>query len=136
MIMAGESVATRVHSLTAGGVTVGGVTQTVAADRVTTFKKTIPANTTNGVVEVVVDISAVKACGIVANKACTVKTNSTSAPDDTLTLAENKPLIYVHTDPDSNLFLSADVTTLYVTTTVATELKVVVCEDSTPGLGE
>lgn len=135
--MAGENVINRTQSLTGGGVTVGGVTEAATADNVNVFKKTIPANSTNARIDFPITLDTLIAIGIVANKDVTVKTNSTSSPADTLTLAANKPLIYVASDPDDNLFLSADVTSLYVTTgAAATEVKIVAGVNSTPVLSD
>jgi hypothetical protein len=121
--------------LSAGGVTVGGTVQSVLADLVTTLSKIVPAGATNIEFDVAVDVSAVKAAGIEASRDCTVKTNSTSAPDDTLSLVAGVPLIWVTGDA-ATFFLTADVTKFYITTPAGTDttFKFTAAIDSTPVL--
>jgi hypothetical protein len=121
------------RSVTIGGVSIGGTVQTVTTDLVTAFQKTIPTGT-NTEVDITVDISTCKVMAIEADNDCTVKTNSTSAPDDTLALKARQPLIWADGDPSGLQFLTADVTKFYVTTTTATLLKFGSASDSTPVL--
>jgi hypothetical protein len=136
--MAQESVITRTVNLNGGGVTIGGVSEKILTDSVETFKKAIPANTTNGrVVKPRVTLDNCKALGIMASKDCTVKTNSTSSPQETLTLKANKMLHWMYGDPDANKFLADDVTDWYVTTGGEdTLLQILNGEDATPVLTE
>lgn len=61
-----------------------------------------------------IDISQVKVIYIEAvGGALTVKTNSSSTPDDTLALADSVPQMWVDSDL-STFFLTADVTGLFV----------------------
>jgi hypothetical protein len=76
----------------------------------------IPAASTNLLIAFTLDVSTVIALGISASKALTIKTNSSSAPDDTITLADSESIIYGNDEPDAvaNPF-TTDVTALYVT---------------------
>lgn len=133
--MAGEVVARVSRSLSVGGITVGGTAQTVMADYPQGLQKTIPGGTTNAEFDIAIDVSTVKAVGIETNHDATVKTNSTSVPDDTLALIGGVAMIWVTGDVASN-FLTVDVTKLYVTIpgSVETLFKLTLVGDSTPVL--
>lgn len=132
--MAGEFTISARLSYDFGSFTVGGTVDSIICDGKTSISKTIPANSTNAEIDVVVDVSTVVVAAIEANKNCTVKTNSTSAPDDTLTLLANKAVGW-KTNDVASLFLTADVTKLYVTTGAeATIIKFGVGYDATPAL--
>lgn len=132
--MAGESIGRVSRSFSAGGVTVGGVIQTVAGDMVATLSKIVPASTTNGEFDFAVDVSTVKGMAMEVSHDATVKTNSTSTPGNTLTLLAGIPVVWVAGD-DADAFLTVDVTTFYVTTGgLDTAFRFVVVSDSTPVL--
>lgn len=132
--MAGESTGRVSRSFSAGGVTVGGVIQTVTGDMVQTLSKVVPASSTNAEFDIAVDVSTIKGVGIEASHDTTVKTNSTSAPDNTLALVGGIPLIWTVGDIPAN-FLTVDVTKFYVTTGGSdTTVKFVAVTDSTPVL--
>lgn len=66
----------------------------------------------------------VQAVIMLADKACTVKTNSSSTPANTFNLIPGYPLVW---DKSSSYFtnpFSADVTQLFVTCTAATRLRI------------
>lgn len=134
--MAQEFEAIRSQTLKIGGLSIGPVSQTKIGDAVQGFKKLIPANSANARVTLPVDVSTVKAAGIVANQDCTIKTNSTSTPTDTLALQANAAILWQTGDPTA-LFLTADVTDFYITTGgTATLVQFAACTDSTPVLTE
>lgn len=138
--MASETKVTRSVSITGGGVTVGGVSEQVSVDNLASFKKLIPANTTNAqLVKPDVTFANIKVIAIVANKDMTVCTNaaSTGAPTETLSLKANKMLHWMFGDPAANKWLSANVTDWYVTTGGEdTLLTILIAEDATPVLSE
>lgn len=132
--MAGEASVRVSTSYTFGGGTIGGTVATVNPDAQIFMKKTIPANSTNVVFNVAIDVTAVTIAAIEANKDCTVKTNSTSTPDDTLALVANQAVGWRVGDVPA-LFLTEDVTVMYVTTGAeATTLSLGVGYDATPGI--
>jgi hypothetical protein len=121
-----------IRSVIFGAVQVGGVQETVLADLGVPFSKQIPANTTNGEADIVVTVANVKAAALVADKDCTIKTNSTSAPDNTFAMKANQPLIWAKDDPIA-LFLTVNLTKLFITTgAAATIVKFVAAVDATP----
>jgi len=122
--------------LSIAGMQIGTSALSVLADLQVAFQKTIPANTTNGEIDLVLTLAQVAVMGIEADQACTIKVNSTSpAPQDTFALAAAVPLIWTSGDPASASFLVSNVTKLYVTTGAqATILKFVAGVDATPGL--
>lgn len=124
----------RSQSLSGFGISIGGVSQTVAVEGGEVFDGTIAASQTNVEVSTPdVDLTTCTVMAIVADKDCTVKTNSTSAPDDTLVLKANIPLTWITGDLADNKFLTADVTKWYVTTgAAATKLKILIGSDPTP----
>lgn len=60
-----------------------------------------------------VDVSALSAVYIVSDKAVTLKTNSSGSPDNTITLAANKPLLWYVGCGITNP-LTVDVTGIYI----------------------
>lgn len=65
-------------------------------------------------VELNIDISQLKAIVMHVNKGATIKTNSSSVPDDTFEFFTAGVLEWFATSPEPNIF-TADVTSLYVT---------------------
>jgi hypothetical protein len=111
----------------------------VESDAELVYDGTIPAGAVNKRITMALDVSNVKSVAIVvaaitATKAITVKTNSTSAPDDTLTLTPAAPgFVWMEGMPFDNP-LGTDVTDFYVTSTdtVDRNLKIYACADVTP----
>lgn len=134
--MAGESRVTRSTQVNGGGVTAGGVSQEVLVDNIQTFKKTIPIGTNVQLVRPEVTLANVKAMSICATQDSTVKTNSSSSPQETLTLKANVVMSWLTGDPSANKFLAGDVTDWYVTNAVAMTLTIIIGEDSTPSLSD
>ncbi len=118
--MAGEPVVRITRSIQFGAGTVGGTTETIAADTVDYFSQTFGIVTAS-VITMPVTVANIVAVGIVADKDCTLDTNSPT--DDSFTLKANKPLIWTTDDPGTNP-LTVDVTDFRVTTTIATTLKI------------
>lgn len=125
---------TRSQSINGGGLSLGGITQTISANAVEIFDDTISANQTNAqVLTPDVDLTTCTVMAIVADKDCTVKTNNSTTPDDTLALKANVPLSWMTGDLADNKFLTEDVTIWYVTTGAsATKLKILIGSDATP----
>jgi hypothetical protein len=63
--------------------------------------------------------------------ACTIETNSSSAPDDTITLAAGVPKTFITGGQTTNLFTD-DVTTIFVSAAAAGALTMYVAYDPTP----
>lgn len=133
--MANELRARITRSLTAAGVTVGGTVETILADGQIGFSKTIPTGNNNRVT-IAIDITAIKAIAIESSEDCTIYTNDQSGgtPDDTLTLTADVPLIWTENDPAAALFLTVDVTDLYITCAADAIVKLVAAVDTTPVL--
>jgi hypothetical protein len=73
----------------------------------------------------------IKAYILYSTVACTVETNSSSSPSDTITLAAGVPKTFITGGQTTNLF-TANVTTIYVTAAVAGALTMCVAYDPTP----
>lgn len=108
-------------------------TVTPTADGEANRNVTITNGAVNTEVDIVIDVSAVSSLYILTDQALTLKTNSTGAPDDTITLAANKPLIWYSgcgwTNP-----LTVDVTKFYFSNASGSDatVKVRVLQDTTP----
>lgn len=101
------------------------------ASNATAVDESVSANQTNYQINVAIDVSEIESLYIVADQACTLKTNSTSAPDNTISLLAGVPLEW-----QSNSYyscpLTADVTKVYITNTTALSFTLRVLQDSTP----
>lgn len=88
----------------------------LSSGAVVDIDEAIADDTTDGLVALTLDVSQLKLVYIVCDQAVTLETNSSSSPDDTLTLTADTPVLwYVGCGyPIGDLF-SADVTALYVT---------------------
>ena len=89
-------------------------TKTKTGGQENNLSESIPDSSTDLEVAWAVDISELKALLIVADGALTVKTNSSSTPDDTFTLVVNTPIVWEDANSSGNP-LSADVTSIFVT---------------------
>lgn len=125
---------TRSMTVSGLGISLGGVSETVAAEGGEIFDASFAANATN--IEIAtpnVDLTTASVMAVIADKDCTLKTNSTSAPDDTLVLKANKLLSWFVGDLDGDKFLTANVVKWFITTgPTATKLKILIVSDPTP----
>lgn len=117
---------------TRGGATVtSNVTLTAEAGQV--LDVSIPGSTTDLRVNVAIDVSQLSHIFLLADGALTIQTNSGGSPDDTITLAANKPLVW-YTGCGLACPVTVDVTDFYLTnaggSTVA--LQVRIQSDATP----
>ena len=97
--------------------------------------ESIPDSSTDLAVSWSVDVSAMSSCLIVADGgALTVKTNSSSTPDDTFTLANGEPIVWVTGSGLANP-ITTDITSgLFVTNSSgsAVTLRCYRLQDATP----
>lgn len=110
----------RKHSV--GGVDIE-ISESVSVGAEANVDETIPSSSTNKEVAFVMDASQMKTLLITADKACTIKTNDGTTPDDTITLPAGTCLMWSATSGLANPF-SADVTALFVTCTDETLLRI------------
>lgn len=73
----------------------------------------VAANSATTQFNIAIDVSAVKAFAIVSDVAVTIKTNSSTVPDDTIVLVANKPYTWV-LDSYDTFKLTVDVTSIFV----------------------
>lgn len=134
--MANEQSAKVNQSVNVGGITIGGTVCTVTGDTVLVFQKAFPIGADVEADVNLIDVSRVTMVAIEASKDCDVYTNAASggSPDDHLVLKANQPLIWKTDDPAGSLFLTVDVTKIYVTNTAALVLKIAAVQDTTPVL--
>lgn len=108
------------YSWTNGGTPVtGSVSSTVEAEH--NFDVTVPGSS-NTVVDVDLDVSALSSVYISSTGTITLTTNDDGTPDDTLTITANIPLVWTSTCGLPNPFASAvDVTSIKATKGTATD---------------
>jgi hypothetical protein len=93
---------------------------------------TVAANQTNKEVDYVLDVSTVTSLWLYSDKDLTIKTNSTSAPDDTIALKAGVPLPWESTTGYFDNPLTVDVTKFYLTNTLACRFQARILTDPTP----
>ena len=105
--------------------TVTSATLTFTGDSEDDLDVAVPANATNQNYAIGFTKSALQSLLITCDQAVTIKTNSSSSPQDTIALAANTPVIWYATSGATCPF-SGNVTALYVTNpaTVAANLKI------------
>lgn len=106
------SIATR-ESATANALSID-AQRNFSGDSQLAIQQTVTAGTTDQEILAAIDISLAKLVMIKATVDMTLKTNSTGAPDDTLSLKAGIPMVWRENDYNA-LFLSADVTKFYAT---------------------
>lgn len=84
---------------------------------------TVAANTTNHQDAFAFTLSQLELIFILSDTAVTIKTNSTSAPQETITLAANTPLFWWTGSGLTNPF-AGNVTTIYVTNSTGSSASV------------
>lgn len=112
-----------------GQVVTGSSTQTNGAEAI--INETLPINQTDVHYNMAFKAADIKSVGIVSEVATTIKTNSSGAPDDTIVLAANRPLVWDANSPFDCPF-SADVDNgVYITNTATGALRFYVLYDPT-----
>lgn len=94
------------------GTTTLSETEVISVDGMNKITEIIADATTDGLVNLDIDISQLQAFGMRSSVAMTVKTNSSTVPDDTFTLAAGELVLWKTGD---TAILTLDVTDLYVT---------------------
>ncbi|MGN6133113.1 MAG: hypothetical protein ACTHOU_01390 [Aureliella sp.] len=85
------------------------------------INQTVAALAADVEVLVAVDVSALKAIAILASEDCTLKTNNSGTPDDTLNLVADVPYIWTPNSYHACL-LTADVSKIFITNSAASEM--------------
>jgi len=117
-------------TITGDGLGINGVVST-QTDACAKRDITLEADSADVEVDLDVDVSAAKGAVLFATADVTIKTNSSSEPDDTINLSANRDLSWI--TGQGNCPFTVDVTKLYVTCANGGTLKVWVYSDSTPG---
>jgi hypothetical protein len=94
--------------------TITNTTDTYTGDGEANFDGTIATGVPNVEVDLAIDVSALKSFVMFSTQAITVKTNSTSAPDDTINLTAGHQLVWTTDHIEANP-LGVDVTKFYLT---------------------
>lgn len=102
--------------------------ENVTVQNVNIFEETVPDASTDKEFLIAIDVSEAKVVSILADQALTIKTNSSGAPQETITLIANRPTIWQV--GDAALF-AGDVSSIFVTNASGsdTDLKIIVGVD-------
>jgi hypothetical protein len=123
------------------GITWSGGTTTVTgsftntADGEDNRDVSVAAATNNVLTNMNIDISQLKSLLVLSDKDVTIKTNSTSSPQETLTIKANVPYIYVsNTGANNAVPFAGDVTAFYLSNAGASDatVKIRMLQDATP----
>jgi hypothetical protein len=116
--------------------TISSVTADYSTDALVEYDITVPAASTDFQAAASFPYANIKAILIAGTAACTIQTNDGTSPDDTITLSSTVlAKCWTHDGKAGNLAanpLTADVETLYITSTLANVLKIRVAYDATP----
>lgn len=109
------------------------ISETGTAGSVLIDAETVANATTDGVIAMPLDVSAVKLFWIESDRNVTIETNNGSSPADTLSLIAGEPYVWHSSSLDAFL-LGTDVTNIYVTNTsgATATLYAGVVYDATP----
>ena len=107
-------------------------TATVTADEQIELQATLSASSTNVLHTLALDVSEMKAAYLCCTADCTVKTNSSSAPDATINLTANVPVCWYTGGNGSNPFITTDVTKVYLTCADGGTIYIAALQDPTP----
>jgi hypothetical protein len=122
------------QSLTGGTATVSGGSRTFTGSGVLAVDETIANGASNVQVAFAVTLTLIKAIAIKASRAVTIKTNDSTTPDDTITLAAGQALFWGNDEDTGRLPFTVDVTALYVSNAsgAAADLDIQCLVDATP----
>ena len=114
------------HSLSfgqTGGSTPIGDTVTVVGELATEANVAVNGNATNQEEGIAFPYATLREVYIKSDRTLTLKTNSSSAPDDTITITAGVPLVWHYQSGLANPF-TADVTSIFLTNAGATAANV------------
>ena len=114
---------------TAGGSLVGNLA--VDGDTEINADVTLAASSTNVELDVAFTRASVKSLGIICSAACTVKTNSSGAPQETITLVAGLPQI-CKTNAEVVAMFAGNVTKLYLSCAAGGSFSIRMLLDYTP----
>ena len=128
---------TLVRSAQGGGASKS-VSTVVTGDSAVRVQTLVASDATDALLTIGLDVDNIKALFIVSDQDLTIKTNSTGAPDNTIVLIADEPLVWNKFASGSeyytNLF-ATDVTKMYLTNdsdpAVAANLTIIVVQDAT-----
>jgi len=126
--------ATKAQSwLRINGISIGGdAEQSITGDLEVAGSIAVSADQTNKEIDWAFTLANAKAYAICADQDCTVKTNDSGTPQETLTLKANQALVWRENDPSTMHFLSGNLTQIFVTNTTALTIKFGHVVDITP----
>ena len=117
--------------------TITSTVETFQGDGEADYDGVIPANSTNVEIDIVVPVAKIRSMVLFCAVAMTIKTNSSSAPDDTIPIAAGTQIVW-NTNHSEPCPLTVDVTKFFVTNAGSSEgaFKFRALLDETPVAGD
>ena len=94
----------------------------INGNREVAFSQAVGASQTNLLIPVTYQVANLKSIAIVSDQNCTIKTNSSGSPQETLTLTANSIFLWQY-GSGVPIPVAGDVTAWYITNTPALNLK-------------
>lgn len=115
---------------------VSSVQRSFTGDGEVRYTGTIAAGASNVQVTLALTRSAVKSLVFYSDKAVSIKTNSSSSPTDTITLADGEARVWGNDENLSRLAITADVTAIYISNagSAPANVRIEALVDVTPGV--
>jgi hypothetical protein len=116
-------------SMSVGGANKVLTTWTRTEELETNYDNDALAIGTDVAIGVALDISQIRSLVIVCDVAATIKTNSSGAPQETLTLVAGIPLVWEASAPGATIgdYFAGDITNMYVTNAALAHLQIYTC---------
>jgi hypothetical protein len=117
-----------------GDASISSTSEDVTGSLEANIDETIGLNASDLLINIAIDVSALKSLFILCSKAATINTNDLAggSPDDTIVLTAGVPFRWTSTSPFANP-LTVDVTKIYVTSSgAAGTMQIYTLQDATP----
>ena len=106
-----------------GSTSLAGTPVVITTDAEANFDKTLTASQANLEIDIAFPYTRIKSFYVLAQGACTLKINSSTDPDVTITLAAGQPLKWRYVDAAANPF-STNVSSIFLTDTSAASNRI------------
>ena len=92
--------------------TISGATNSYVSDAGQVYDFVVPANTVNHEIDIVLTVANIKALGMLSDQDVTIKTNSSSTPQETIAMQGKKPIVWT---PDNGQVIpfAGNITKMY-----------------------
>lgn len=105
--------------------TITSTTDSYQADCEHDIDDSVPASTTNKEFDIAITKANIKSMVLYSDQSVTLKTNSTTSPTDTITMAAKKQVVW-NTDSLNSCPFTSDITKIFVTNSTAAAAKLAI----------